>query len=34
MKIYVKPEIEITKLTAQDVLSASSDTQLDQDFIE
>ena len=32
MKAYVKPEIEITKLTAQDVLTAS--TQLDEDFIE
>lgn len=32
MKKYIKPEVEITKLTAQDVLSAS--TQLDEDFIE
>ena len=32
MKTYIKPEIEITKLTAQDVLTAS--TQLDEDFIE
>jgi hypothetical protein len=32
LKKYIKPQVEITKLTAQDVLATS--TQLDEDFIE